>query len=140
MDYSLLLAVEKLNQDKVKKEVVFKKSDFIRKLQASMSTKSNFDFDEIGLTKASLIGTFSDQRNTLKNQIVSSCGQFVYHISIIDYLQTYTLSKKVERWYKASVLKFKNTALTARDISSVPPATFEKRFLKFMKNEVFSFY
>ena len=45
MDYSLLLAVEKLNQDKVKKEVVFKKSDFIGKLQASMSTKSNFDFE-----------------------------------------------------------------------------------------------
>ena len=92
------------------------------------------------------MGTFSDQRNTrvtltnAGNQIVSSCGQFVYHISIIDYLQTYTLSKKVERWYKASVLKFKNTALTARDISSVPPATYEKRFLKFMKNEVFSYY
>ena len=44
MDYSLLLAVEKLNQDNVKKEVLFKKSDFIRKLQALMSKKSNVDF------------------------------------------------------------------------------------------------
>ena len=38
----------------------------------------------------------------LGTQIPSTCGNFIYHISIIDYLQKYDLSKKTERIWKTT--------------------------------------
>ena len=32
--------------------------------------------------------------------IRSSCGNYIYHISIIDYLQKYDIYKKIERLHK----------------------------------------
>ena len=39
----------------------------------------------------------------LGKKIESEDGRFIYHISIIDYLQKYDFNKKVERFYKINV-------------------------------------
>lgn len=40
----------------------------------------------------------------------SSCGRYIYHLAIIDFLQTYNWQKKAERLIKSSEL-----LLTSRD-------------------------
>ena len=40
------------------------------------------------------------------NMIPSSCGRYVYHLALIDYLQTYDMSKKCERLAKICSLCF----------------------------------
>ena len=69
----------------------------------------------------------------LGTQIESTCGNFIYHISIIDYLQTYDLSKKVERFYK---LAFKGAH--PQQLSSINPEKYAQRFAQFMQNQVFT--
>ena len=36
----------------------------------------------------------------LGQSIKSSCGNYIYHMSIIDYLQKYDIIKKIERFHK----------------------------------------
>jgi hypothetical protein len=36
----------------------------------------------------------------LGQSIKSSCGNYIYHMSIIDYLQKYDIVKKIERLHK----------------------------------------
>ena len=69
---------------------------------------------------------------SLSNKIISSDGKFIYHISIIDYLQTYNFWKKGETYMK---IMFKKAHL--KDLSSVHPDIYADRFYKFMKDEVF---
>lgn len=40
----------------------------------------------------------------LGTKIHSTDGRYIFHISIIDYLQKYTIFKKLERYYKISFL------------------------------------
>ena len=49
-------------------------------------------------------------------KFLSKCQKFIYHVSIIDFLQTFTLKKKAELAYKAT---FKSAKVA--DISSMPP-------------------
>ena len=55
------------------------------------------------------------------------------HIGIIDYLQLFNFNKKVEGCWKTKVLGKKSNLL-----SSAPPSIYQKRFMKFMKDNVFS--
>ena len=65
--------------------------------------------------------------------LYSKDGKWVYQISIIDYLQTFDSSKKREVIAKKI---FKNADPT--ELSAVPPDIYGPRFLKFMKEYVFS--
>lgn len=67
-------------------------------------------------------------------KIESTCGNFIYHVSIIDYLQKYDMSKKLERFSKLFLMGCKN----GKDLSSINPATYKERFLNFQKKVVFS--
>ena len=69
----------------------------------------------------------------LGKQIVSEDGRFIYHISIIDYLQKYDFGKKVERFAKINFNGAKR-----QEISSMDSAPYGERFFDFMKNRVFS--
>lgn len=40
-------------------------------------------------------------------QIRSVCGRYIYHLSIIDYLQKYDMQKKMERLYKVTIQTLK---------------------------------
>lgn len=56
----------------------------------------------------------------------------IYHIGIIDYLQVWSLQKKLERLGKS--IKNKKAYMKG---SAVPPKIYGKRFADFMKTTVF---
>ena len=102
MDYSLLLGVEKIK-----------------------SHTHNFslnNYDEVEEERS---------LNSFSNSIESSCGKFRYHFSIIDYLQKYNLSKRLERRYKILT-----TTAMPEDISSTESSSYADRFLKFIGEKV----
>ena len=70
----------------------------------------------------------------LGTSIKSTDGKYIYHLSIIDYLQNYTLSKKFERLYKIAFSGAKKD-----ELSSVNVMEYRKRFMKFMKEKVFNY-
>ena len=70
---------------------------------------------------------------TLGHKLISKCGSFIYHISIIDYLQKYNIHKKVERYYK---IVFQNASPS--ELSTINCKDYAKRFLSFMSNQVFN--
>ena len=58
-------------------------------------------------------------------------GPRIYHIAIIDYLQEWNLSKKLERFTKTVLMgKDKQT------LSAIEPETYGIRFLSFMEKNV----
>lgn len=67
-----------------------------------------------------------------RHSFVSSCGKFIYHVAIIDYLQVYNFQKWGESGLKRWILR-----RPAELISAVEPDFYGDRFIKFMKNEVF---
>ena len=89
------------------------------------------------------------------NQIRSSCGRYIYHISIIDYLQKYDLNKKLERAGKIVLMNLPATKAKKQvrteynvfddetkfrhdDLSVISPDKYRDRFLDFCKKQVFS--
>ena len=64
----------------------------------------------------------------------SQNGKYIYHISIIDYLQLYDLNKKLERFYKIIA-----GGVDGKELSSMSSEPYKKRFLSFMKSKVFNY-
>lgn len=79
-------------------------------------------YDIQGLKRSSISTSSS-------HQFVSKCEKFIYHISLIDYLQTYNLRKKMEVVYKSRVKNAKT-----EEISSMNPTSYQERFFKFIKS------
>ena len=67
---------------------------------------------------------------TNRNRMYSSNFAEIYHIGIIDYLQEWTGSKKMERCWKG-------LRTDPKTISAVPPVDYANRFDDFMQNHVF---
>lgn len=63
----------------------------------------------------------------------SQCGKYIYHISVIDYLQDFSFKKKAE-------IKLKQVFQHADPemLSAMPSDKYQERFYKFMKERVFS--
>ena len=108
LDYSLLLAVEQ-----VKKESRPKNSG----LNSSLNYSRPFSSWQ--------------KSDTSRNQFKSSCGNYIYHVSVIDFLTMFNFEKKMESFYKVFI-KNQNAKL----ISCVEPKLYGSRFRNFMKNEV----
>ena len=70
----------------------------------------------------------------LGTPIMSTSGKFIYHISIIDYLQKYDMMKKLERLYKITV-----TGAAPQEVSTINVRAYKERFYDFMKDRVFNF-
>lgn len=70
----------------------------------------------------------------LGTSIKSSCGEYIYHLSIIDYLQKYTYKKKIERYHK---IWWKHAEPS--QISSIDSESYSKRYMKFMKELVLNY-
>ena len=64
-----------------------------------------------------------------RHKFYSKCGRFIYHVAIIDYLTEFNFTKKVERFFKTTILS-KNS----EGISDVPPDWYCKRFIEFMRS------
>ena len=110
MDYSLLLAIEQVKRTR-------KVDDSIRITPSSSTRQIVSDYAP----------TFTD-----RHRFKSSCGNFVYHIAMIDYLQTFNLEKWTESKFKIWILR-RNDKL----ISAIEPEFYAERFLRFMSTEVF---
>ena len=70
----------------------------------------------------------------LGTQIRSENGKYIYHVSVIDYLQKYDLNKKLERYYKVIF-----NGAQPDELSSISCDRYKKRFMDFMKNTVFNY-
>lgn len=70
----------------------------------------------------------------LGNKIMSCDGQYIYHISIIDFLQKYTCSKRMERCYKRTFM-----SANGAELSSIGVKPYKQRFMKFMRDKIFNF-
>ena len=66
-----------------------------------------------------------------RHKYTSSCGNYYYHLAIIDYLQEFNFDKWSESKFKTWILR-RNAHL----ISAVEPELYGPRFVKFMANEV----
>ena len=113
MDYSLLLCVEHVDIDIVS-EAPQSPDELMNHVEIVQRSRSNT--------------MVSDSRH----KFYSSCGNFIYHVSIIDYLQAFNFEKWQESRFKIYILR-KPEHL----ISAVDPEQYAERFLKFMKTEVF---
>jgi len=115
MDYSLLLGIEKNPFFENQSRFPSVKSDI---MQASPSSRKLIEEARAAFTKT-------------RNTFISSNGRFIYHISIIDYLQFFDLSKRMENYFKR--LKNKQGA----EISAIHPNPYAIRFVNFMGLKVF---
>eukprot|EP00352_Strombidinopsis_acuminata_P006813 CAMPEP_0176367834 /NCGR_PEP_ID=MMETSP0126-20121128/22177_1 /TAXON_ID=141414 ORGANISM="Strombidinopsis acuminatum, Strain SPMC142" /NCGR_SAMPLE_ID=MMETSP0126 /ASSEMBLY_ACC=CAM_ASM_000229 /LENGTH=106 /DNA_ID=CAMNT_0017725853 /DNA_START=195 /DNA_END=515 /DNA_ORIENTATION=- len=95
MDYSLLLAIEKL--------------DPRTSIQVEQKEEEQNKY------------AFNSRNNELK-----------YHISVIDFMQSWDTNKKLERFTKTKIL-----GKSAKGLSAVPPKEYFTRFNNFMRNSVF---
>ena len=64
-----------------------------------------------------------------RNSFMSENGKYIYHIGIIDYLQSYNWNKKGENFLKTKISDGKY-------ISAVEPNWYCERFFEFMRKEV----
>ena len=112
MDYSLLFAVEKNAHYK----------DIKNPSRATATTKSEED-DE---THQRALKNFDKTRYTF----LSQSGRYIYHLSIIDYLQDFNLEKKLENRIKVFINK------EGAEISAIEPKGYFTRYVKFMKDHV----
>lgn len=71
---------------------------------------------------------------SLGSKIMSIDGRYIYHISIIDYLQDYNYKKFLETYGKWA---FQNAPLN--EVSSVHPKLYGDRFFNFMSCQVFTY-
>ena len=129
MDYSLLLAIEENPNYRAHAVTVRKLSK-----ASSTSPRSNSVKSEDG----SPLNSLNEDNNMMphhkfkasRHMFLSSNLQYIYHLSIIDYLQDYNLDKKMENFAK-TILKGRKA-----EISAVPPKRYAKRYIEFMDNQV----
>lgn len=71
--------------------------------------------------------------NLSRNEFKSYDSRFVYHIGIIDFMTTWNINKKMENFFKTSILLREEHL-----ISCIEPISYQQRFLQFMLNDVLS--
>lgn len=63
------------------------------------------------------------------NKIESTCGRFIYHIAIIDYLQEYNLQKRGERLFKQLMHYSHGNFSVGHQLSVIDPKRYRQRFI-----------
>ena len=133
MDYSLLVIKLKLNDDEL---INLFDSEFKKRNQLELNViiaelkegKQIIIPDENLREEYNPYAVKFNKKNTenLKKFIFPSLyDNEIYLISIIDYLQLYTLKKKIE-------LQYKKIKADEKDISSNPPDEYKKRFIEYI--------
>ena len=67
---------------------------------------------------------------------MSWCGQYIYHVAIIDYLQDWSVGKWTENKVKRLVASLEG--LQGKDVSVQHPHFYKLRFDQFTKKTVFN--
>jgi hypothetical protein len=91
-------------------------SNLLKKDSAFLSSVDIMDFSLL-----LVIENLDKPGQTSRNAIIS--GNQVYHIGIIDFLQTWDFQKRAESWLKSG----------KEAPSAVPPEPYQKRFAKFTR-------
>jgi Phosphatidylinositol-4-phosphate 5-Kinase len=131
MDYSLLLAIEEVDIEKAKRNSINSK-DFTSPSSrhhggvSQNHSPNSSSGHRLELLEASL--------NKNPYELESESGRFRYHLAIIDYLQEWNGSKKLERLLK---ITFKHA--DPQGLSAIEPEPYQKRFMRFMRNVVFEY-
>ena len=139
MDYSMLLVIEYLDRPLGLNQAgsgVKVRSSNSQSSQADFLTVYKSEFKSAYQSSTSSViskkevrrGRFSELS---RNVFISEDRKLVYHIGIIDYLQEWNNTKRIEAFYKTYML-FRKGKL----ISAVPPNPFKKRFNKDIINSV----
>jgi len=132
MDYSLLLAIEE-NPHYRKHAVTLKKlsqhSNSLGVRTNSMKSGNSQESNNLPLNENEGMMPHHKFKQT-RHMFLSSNLQYIYHLSIIDYLQDYNLDKKLEHFAK-TIIRGKKA-----EISAVPPERYLNRYIKFMESEV----
>ena len=66
-----------------------------------------------------------------RHRFFSTCGNYVYHIAIIDYLTEFTFQKQGESFWKTTMKNNKQEL-----VSAIHPTPYGNRFIEFMNKEV----
>lgn len=118
MDYSLLMAIEKVPRS-------------VRKRQSLLSDKFDMIENSSNVYKSENVfrNSYDDDSSKLsapgkRHKYISSCGKYIYHLAIIDYLQEFNFEKRGESRLKIWVLRRPPTL-----ISAVDPVVYRKRFM-----------
>lgn len=84
-----------------------------------------------GKSSKELINKFTLENGNNHHRFISTCGQYIYNIAIIDYLQAYDFEKWGEHQIKVWLYR-RDGAL----ISATHPDPYARRFLHFMREHV----
>ena len=131
LNYSQLLAVEKIkNRDdafrpyasKVRSVALSTKSGGYREVKASLKSTNR-------PSEMSMKSTIGEVKN--RHRFRSTCGRYIYHIAIIDYLTEFNFFKRAESFWKVTCRNRKEWL-----VSAVHPGIYGDRFKWFMKKEV----
>jgi len=82
--------------------------------------------------KAAQAASKGEGHGQVRHQFISECGKWIYHLSVIDYLQDFNLDKKLESFIKITRANKENKKL----ISASHPDLYATRFIHFMKDTV----
>ena len=116
MDYSLLLCIQE------NPEYMLARNN--RDTNSSMAFSSRRSVDSS--TRLQIREKFEGSRH----KFLSTCGRYIYHIGLIDYLQDFNFDKKGENLLKQRILG------KGEGISAVHPRKYADRFVRFMRDHV----
>lgn len=123
MDYSLLMGIQENPEfTEVMKEMRNSSGDMSVSVKSGRNSSITSNSMEMVMIRERFIGN--------RHKYLSSCGRYIYHIGIIDYLQDYNIDKKLENLLKYRIL------MKGSGISAVPPPDYADRFLRFMRDHV----
>ena len=134
LDYSLLLAVEKLEGTPRWETGKFSKLQSADSLYTAKISSLESANDKIQCKETVFSSITTGTPSSLKRSrhcFLSTCGNYAYHIAIIDYLTEFNLAKKIESFFKTDI-KGNRREL----VSAVSPDLYAQRFIKFMYKEV----
>lgn len=115
IDYSVLLAVEyNMDSGATPRRLVNRIAQATTPSRASELKESRYFFRDS--VNESLMQSDKYRNAEDRHKFTSKCGRFIYHIAIIDFLTEFNFTKKLERWFKTTIL-----AKNADKISDVPP-------------------
>lgn len=116
MDYSLLLCIQE-NPD-------YMLARNSKDINTSMTQTSRRSVDSS--TRLQIREKFEGSRH----KFLSTCGRYIYHVGLIDYLQDFNFDKKSENLLKQRLLG------KGEGISAVHPKKYADRFVRFMRDHV----
>ena len=96
----------------------------------STAAATNFRHSRKGTLDDELLRMIRNKFVGSRHKFLSTCGRYIYHIGIIDYLQDFNFDKKGENFLKQTLLRH------GPGISAVHPPQYAERFLRFMRDYV----